>query len=73
MKAPDLRHYTVEELKTRLYELEEELFNLRFRHVTSELPNPLRIRMIKREIARIRTILKEDELGIRKIASRRTK
>lgn len=70
MKASDLRQYTVEELKTRLYELDEELFNLRFRHVTSELPNPLRIRMIKREIARIKTILSEDRLSIRKIVSR---
>ncbi len=73
MKAPDLRQYTVAELKTRLYELDEELFNLRFRHVTSELPNPMRIRMIRREIARIKTILAEDALGIRKIASRGTK
>lgn len=73
MKASDLRQYTVEELKTRLYELEEELFNLRFRHVTSELPNPLRIRMIKKEIARIRTILREDNLGIRKVVSRGAK
>ncbi len=70
MKASDLRQYTVEELKTRVYELDEELFNLRFRHVTSELPNPLRIRMIKREIARIKTILSEDRLSIRKIVSR---
>lgn len=73
MKARNLRQYTMEELKTRLYELEEELFNLRFRHVTSELPNPLRIRAVKKEIATIKTILRENELGIRKIASRRVK
>ncbi|KPJ50409.1 50S ribosomal protein L29 [candidate division TA06 bacterium DG_26] len=71
MKARDLRQYTVEELRTRVYELEEELFNLRFRHVTSELPNPLRIRAVRREIARIRTILREDQRGMRKIASKR--
>ena len=70
MKAPDLRQYTVEELKARVYELEEELFNLRFRHVTSELPNPLRMRVIRREIARIKTILKESEIGLRKLTSR---
>jgi len=70
MKASDLRQYTAEELRTRVYELEEELFNLRFRHVTSELPNPLRIRTIRREIARIRTILRENALGIRKTVSR---
>ena len=73
MKARNLRQYTMEELKTRLYELEEELFNLRFRHVTSELPNPLRIRAVRKEIATIKTILRENELGIRKIASRRVK
>ena len=69
MKAPDLRQLTVEELKVRVYELEEELFNLKFRHVTSELPNPLRIRVIRKEIARIRTILREREIGMRRLTS----
>ncbi len=70
MKAVDLRQYTSDELKTRLYELEEELFNLRFRHVTSELPNPLRMRTVRREIARIKTLLREDALGTKKRRSK---
>lgn len=70
MKAVDLRQYTVNELKTRLYELEEELFNLRFRHVTSELPNPLRMRVVRREVARIKTLLREDALGMKKRRSK---
>jgi large subunit ribosomal protein L29 len=70
MKAVDLRQYTAVELKTRLYELEEELFNLRFRHVASELPNPLRMRVVRREIARIKTLLREDALGMKKRGSK---
>ncbi len=63
MKAYELREKTRDELINDLNGLYKELFNLKLRHASQELPNPLKIRSIKREIARIRTILREDELG----------
>lgn len=63
MKAFELREKTRDELINDLNGLYKELFNLKMRHASQELPNPLRIHIIKREIARIRTILREDELG----------
>ena len=70
MRTRELRELTVEELKSRLQDGEEELFNLQFRQGTQQqLSNPLRIRTMRREIARMKTVLKEHELGIRKVAS----
>jgi len=63
MRVFELRGKTRDELLDQLHGLYKELFNLRMRHASQELPNPLKIRSIKREIARIRTILREDELG----------
>jgi large subunit ribosomal protein L29 len=60
MRANELREMTREELETRVRDLEEELFNLRIRHVTQELTNPLRMRTVRREIARISTILRSE-------------
>jgi large subunit ribosomal protein L29 len=60
-----LREMTIEELGTRLHELKEELFSLRFRHRSQKLANPLRLRELRRQIARINTIVKEKELGVR--------
>ncbi len=67
MKAYELREKSREELIEMLNGLYRELFNLRIRHASQQLPNPLKLRMIKRDIARIRTILREDELGKRKL------
>lgn len=50
------------------HELEEELFNLRLKKMTKQLENPLRLRNLKRDIARINTILNEDEKGVRRLA-----
>lgn len=63
MKVYELRGKTRDELINDLNGLYKELFNLKIRHASKELPNPLKIRTIKREIARIITILREDELG----------
>lgn len=63
MKAYELRGKTREELINDLNNLNKELFNLRMRHTYQGLPNPLRLRTIKRDIARIKTILHEAELG----------
>ena len=64
MKADELRDLTDQELKQRSREFKEELFNLRFQNATAQLDNPMRIREVKKIIARIKTILRERELGI---------
>ena len=64
MRADELRNLTDAELKQRSREFKEELFNLRFQNATAQLDNPMRIREVKRIIARIKTILRERELGI---------
>ncbi len=63
MKAFEMRNKTRDELLNELNGLYKELFGLRMRHTSQGLPNPLKIRTIRREIARIRTILRESELG----------
>jgi len=60
MKVYELREKSREELIEMLNGLYRELFNLKMRHASQQLPNPLRLRIIKRDIARIRTILRED-------------
>uniref|UniRef100_A0A7V4JQA1 Large ribosomal subunit protein uL29 n=1 Tax=Thermodesulfobacterium geofontis TaxID=1295609 RepID=A0A7V4JQA1_9BACT len=65
MKAGELRELSIPELKEKLSQLREELFNLRFQKTIHKLENPMRIRQVKRDIARILTILKEKELNIR--------
>ncbi|NMB45339.1 MAG: 50S ribosomal protein L29 [Firmicutes bacterium] len=64
MKAEEIRAMTSEELGRRLDDLKEELFNLRFQMVTAQLDNPMRVREVRRDIARVKTILRERELGI---------
>ncbi len=59
MKPSDLRAMTVEELKEKEKELRKELFNLRFRLATGEIENPMRIRAVRKDIARILTIITE--------------
>lgn len=61
MKTKELRDLSVEELRERCKSLEEELFNLRFQHATSQLENPMRLRAAKRDIARAKTIIGERE------------
>ena len=58
-KTNELREMSQENLETRLAELTEERFRLRFRSATESIENPMRFRTIRREIARVRTILKE--------------
>ena len=58
----ELQGLTVEELNTKLSELKEELFNLRFRHATGQLENPVSLRNVKRDIARVQTILRQKSL-----------
>jgi large subunit ribosomal protein L29 len=64
MKAKDVRNLSTSELETTVNELKEELFNLRFQLATGQLDNPMRIREVRKHIARAKTILRERELGI---------
>ena len=59
MKANDIREMTAEELNAKLKELKTELFNLRFQHAINQLDNPHRIVEVKRDIARVMTILQQ--------------
>ena len=62
MKVKEIRDMSVGELDQKVASLKEELFNLRFQHATGQLENPLRIREVKKSIARIKTIQREQEL-----------
>jgi large subunit ribosomal protein L29 len=62
--AADLRELTDEELVLRVREAKEELFNLRFQMATGQLDNNRRLRTVRRDIARIYTIMRERELGL---------
>jgi large subunit ribosomal protein L29 len=64
MKIGQLRNMTEEERQHTLKELKEELFNLRFQQATNQLENPMRIVEVKKTIARVNTIIKEQELQI---------
>ncbi len=59
MKATELKELTVEQLEAKLKEMKSELFNLRFQHAINQLENPHRITEVKRDIARVMTILQE--------------
>ena len=63
MKASELRELCVEELQTKLAELKEELFNLRFQLAVNQLENSARIGAVKKDIARVSTVLRQRELG----------
>ena len=62
MRANDIRELSVEEVKVRSAELEEERFRLNCRSATEPLEDPLRLRWIRKDIARLKTILREREL-----------
>ena len=62
MKVKDIREFSATELEQKLAGLKDELFNLRFQHATGQLENPVRIREIKKTVARIKTIQREREL-----------
>jgi large subunit ribosomal protein L29 len=59
VKAKELRTLTKAELEQRLREAQEELFNLKFQHKTGQLSNPLRIREVRKDVARLKTLLGE--------------
>jgi large subunit ribosomal protein L29 len=63
MKPADVRDLTTDEVAARIEQLQEELFRLRFRRATMELENPMLLRTIRRDIARLKTVLRERELS----------
>lgn len=62
MKSSEIRKMSVDEMKTKLKDLRDELFNLRFQLAINQLENPMRISAVKKDIARIKTILREIEI-----------
>ena len=62
MKAIEIRKMTVAELEKKLAELKKDLFTLRMQHATNQLDNPVQIALVKKDIARVQTILREKQL-----------
>ena len=62
MKTGEIREMTVDEIDARISQLQEELFRLRFRSATQELENPMLLRTLRKDIARLKTVLREREL-----------
>ena len=63
MKASEMRELTVAELQKKLKDLKAELFNLRFQLAINQLENPMRIKAVKKDIARVQTVLRQNELN----------
>ena len=66
MKMDEIVQLPVAELKIRLEDALEELHNLRFQHATHQLDNPLKLHHLRKDVARLKTVLREIELGLRK-------
>ncbi|MDR0357237.1 MAG: 50S ribosomal protein L29 [Clostridiales Family XIII bacterium] len=62
MNLEKIREMTEAELNNELKKMKNELFNLRFQHVTGQLENPIKMRDVKRDIARVKTVMREKEL-----------
>ena len=62
MKASEIRKLSAEELDTKLLELKDELFKLRFQQAINQLDNPMRINAVKKDIARVKTVQRDIEL-----------
>ncbi len=73
MKIKEINELNKSEIELSLEDASEELYNLRFQHATHQLDNPLRLRGVRREIARLKTVLREYELDIRKEKSHEKK
>ena len=64
MKAKELKNLSSEELNKKLEELKKDLFMLRMQHATNQLDNPMRLNAVRKDIARIKTIIREKETNI---------
>ena len=63
MKPKEIRELSPEELNKKMGELRKDLFQLRLQHATNQLDNPLRIKAVKKDIARVQTIIREKQLS----------
>ena len=63
MKASEIRNLSVQELNEKLSDLKSELFNLRFQLAINQLDNPMRVSAVKKDIARVKTVLRENEIN----------
>ena len=63
MKATEIRKMSAEELTSKLGDLKKDLFQLRLQHATNQLDNPIRIAEVKKDIARVKTIIREQQLA----------
>ena len=61
IKANEIRNMSVEELQTKLTDLKKDLFMLRMQHATNHLDNPVKITAVRRDIARVKTVLREKQ------------
>jgi len=66
VKVDEIRDLTDEELNRKLGDLKEELFNLRFQMATGQLDNPMRMKHVKKDIARVKTVIRERELQLKR-------
>lgn len=62
MKVNEIKNLTDEELSAKLSELKTELFNLRFRHASGQLENPMQINLVKKDIARVNTVIRARQI-----------
>ncbi|MEM1485186.1 50S ribosomal protein L29 [Oscillospiraceae bacterium PP1C4] len=62
MKASEMRDLSAAELIEKLTDLKAELFNLRFQHAINQLDNPIRLNVVKKDIARVKTLIRQNEL-----------
>ena len=65
MKANEIKDMTVDELNSKLAELKQELFNLRFQHAVNQLENPKRLQAVKKDIARVKTFIRKQESNVK--------
>jgi large subunit ribosomal protein L29 len=70
MKAREIRNFTIEEIEIKKLEVEKELFNLKIRQATRQIDNPLKVRYLRRELARLNTILREGDLNLTRLAGK---
>ena len=64
MKANEIKDMRVDELNSKLAELKQELFNLRFQHAVNQLENPKRLQAVKKDIARVKTFIRKQESNV---------
>ena len=64
MTAQEIRELSTEEMQSKLKDLKEELFNLRFQHAVNQLENPKRLQAVKKDIARVKTFIRKQESNV---------